>query len=723
MKTIQSQRCPRSNMGFSLMEVIGVVAVLGLLATIALTSFKSTQGAVVQTKLVSDVTKLNSLVSIYQASGGSLADAVTPQDVLDTLKTVRGVVDATQTVGPVTGRAVDVRLAAKMQTVDEAATSAARVVWNAGAKKFEIAYSGTGGVASFVLDDTLADNDYGAETRADSSVKYNASAGWVWKDDKTQALAFLSPLNAVVTGAAGYTFDPSKPDGGGGNTVIASLPPPSITPRGGSFYLANFITSVTITPGLLVSGSGNPGYKVDHEDGTSTGWLPYTAPFSITYGDTVQARNTTTDAALYSDSATVSESYTVTPTLLTAPLITPAGGSYLASAWPAITIDANGAPVGPYTAISYKVTSAAGVSSAWQTYTGPIVTTYGDTVTAKNVSLNTKFYTDSTTVANTYNVTGSSKLPPPIFTMTTDAAGKQWVAISGDSSKMPIPAGARIYYTLTGADPGNKSTEDPVTGTLYVAGKPIAMPTTAGTYLEITARMYPPTSDKIHFDTSDIGDYDVTVAGPGLAGGHIDVDTAHLIYMAGKGTTDAHVHAYDDKYAVTTVNLMNFLDTKLSEINKIIPNGTRFKLIVFNGNLSPGGKLSINKTYNASDPTTYVKVTDYQNSSIPGLTVYSMDGVSGTVKLTSLTMNFTTDTLAIGGLIGTNTGAVRSNKAGPNGEYRDGALGIQAVKVNADGTDAFTSNVAISNGGNQGAASSGLLWECTMFWHWHGPDY
>lgn len=728
MKTTHFMRSPRSNAGFSLVEIIGIVTILAILATVAITRFASTKSAIDETKMVSDVTKLNSLVTIYQASGGSLAEATTPQEVIDALKTVRGAVDAKTTVGPVTGREVDIRLAARMQTADEAASDAPRVVWNATDKKFEIARSGAAGVAAFTINKDLVENDYGAETREDSKVKYNAEDGWVWKNDNAQGLEFLSPLNAIVANAGGYTYVPTDPGGGGGVTAATQLPPPSITPRGGSFYVANFITSVSINQGLLVDGSGSASYNVIHEDGTSTGWRLYTAPFSITYGDTVQAKNVTTDAALYMDSGAVSENYAVQPTLLTAPKINPAGGSYVASSWPAITIEPNGAPVGPYTAISYKVTSNTGASGAWKTYTGPIVTTYGDTVTAKNVTLNPKFYTDSTTVASTYNVTGSTKLPPPLFSMTTDSAGKKWVTIYADSSKMPIPAGTRIYYTLDGKDPGVSSNDDPIGKgpKLFKAGSPIAMPT-SGNYMEITARLYPPMSGKIHFDTSDMGDYDISLS-PGLAGGHIDVDTAHLIYAAGKGTTNAHVHAYDDKYNVTYVNLMNFLDTKLEEMGKRIPNGVRFKIIVGNPDLSPGGRLSINKTYNASDPSTYVKVTDYSNVAVPGLNIYSMDGVSGTTKLSTMVVNFQGDSVSgsgtsISGLIGTNTGAVRSNKPGPNGEYRNGALVIQAVRVNADGTDAFTTNIAQTKGGVHGVAASGLLWECTLFWHHHGPDY
>jgi hypothetical protein len=41
--------------------------------------------------------------------------------------------------------------------------------------------------------------------------------------------------------------------------------------------------------------------------------------------------------------------------------------------------------------------------------------------------------------------------------------------------------------------------------------------------------------------------------------------------------------------------------------------------------------------------------------------------------------------------------------------------------VNADGTDAFTTDPSLSVGGVQGVATSGLLWEMTLFWHWDGP--
>jgi hypothetical protein len=278
---------------------------------------------------------------------------------------------------------------------------------------------------------------------------------------------------------------------------------------------------------------------------------------------------------------------------------------------------------------------------------------------------------------------------------------------------MPIPTGARIYYTTNGTDPGIKSTEDPVSGTLYTAGHPISVASKVD-FLEVIARLYPPMADKIHFDTSDMSDLDLDLS-PGLAGGHIDVDTSHLIYPLNSGTTDGHVHAYDDKYNVTSVNMMAFLNTALVNIQKQIPAGIRFKFIVGNSSLSPGGQFAINGSTQS--------VGSYAGTSLSALTIYSTDGVAGSTKLTSLSMNFATDTISTGGLIPTVTGFVRGNKVGKKGEYRNGALIVQAVKVNADGSAAFTTNLAESNGGSQGVAASGLLWECTMFWHWNGGPY
>jgi hypothetical protein len=37
--------------------------------------------------------------------------------------------------------------------------------------------------------------------------------------------------------------------------------------------------------------------------------------------------------------------------------------------------------------------------------------------------------------------------------------------------------------------------------------------------------------------------------------------------------------------------------------------------------------------------------------------------------------------------------------------------------------DAFDTDLGLSNGGVQGLATDGLLYEISVFWHWRGPSY
>ena len=177
------------------------------------------------------------------------------------------------------------------------------------------------------------------------------------------------------------------------------------------------------------------------------------------------------------------------------------------------------------------------------------------------------------------------------------------------------------------------------------------------------------------------------------------------------------------KFNVVGESFFAFKTTTLKNIPAYVPNGVKFKIIVANADLSPGGRLVINKIYNSLDPTTYTSVTNYDDTAPSALPIYSLDGIAGTTRLTQLGLYFDTSVIGSGGLIGTVTGAVRSNTTGLLGEWRNGALTVQLVKVNTDGSPAFTTSTSISNGGVQGVATSGLLWETTFFWHHNAPAY
>lgn len=144
--------------------------------------------------------------------------------------------------------------------------------------------------------------------------------------------------------------------------------------------------------------------------------------------------------------------------------------------------------------------------------------------------------------------------------------------------------------------------------------------------------------------------------------------------------------------------------------------------MVVNGNLSPGMNLTIDYVFNGSRRTIDMPVDEYGEFKVPDLPAFTLAGTAGTAKLTGLRLSMAQDLIYQAGVIPTTTGDVVANVPGKNGEWRNGALALQAVAVNANGTPAFSLDDSKSNG-SHGAATSGMLWEATVFWHWAGESY
>ncbi|MDG2123970.1 MAG: hypothetical protein P8J87_09755, partial [Verrucomicrobiales bacterium] len=191
-------------------------------------------------------------------------------------------------------------------------------------------------------------------------------------------------------------------------------------------------------------------------------------------------------------------------------------------------------------------------------------------------------------------------------------------------------------------------------------------------------------------DTPDTPSAPSSPGDKGLWGGHFDLDTSSFITNFHKGTTDAHVHAYDDKYDVTGADFLNLEGGNLHNLSDDVPNGDRFKIIVVNPDLSPGARLVINRNYDEDNPDTWIPIQVYANIPIEDLPTFSLTGIPKTTPLTSFGVYFSKDSLSQSDLLPSNTGDVRSNTPGKNGEWRNGALTLQAVKVNADNSPAFT---------------------------------
>ena len=167
------------------------------------------------------------------------------------------------------------------------------------------------------------------------------------------------------------------------------------------------------------------------------------------------------------------------------------------------------------------------------------------------------------------------------------------------------------------------------------------------------------------------------------------------------------MHEYDDKYDTTGFDAFSFKDSKLHPISEISRYmGQCFKLVEVNAHLSTGAVVTANGV-------------EYKAGTLPGEKLFhmgaggSMNGVEND-ELYELKVDFAKDVLTTTppGLVASETGDVKKNNAGdyPAGTYRAGAYAIEAVSTTCSGVAKY------SLGGN-GAATSGLLWEVTVFWH------
>ena len=238
---------------------------------------------------------------------------------------------------------------------------------------------------------------------------------------------------------------------------------------------------------------------------------------------------------------------------------------------------------------------------------------------------------------------------------------------------------------------------------------------------------------------------------PGLLGGHFDLDTSSMLYDFSAGDTDGHVHEWDDKWNKTTVDYMDLPDVdkdgspKLFEINAdkygdndAMGDDAIFMITVANTDLSPGGEIEINSI--GLGVTEYRELTDrFLSGKLRGSDAFPLyklteptdsEKAAGVVRLHTLKMSFDAFAIVSGDLIPTKTGCVRGNDPGGRGEYRNGALLVQAADAsNLVGgfsfdkdTGEYVANSAAFNK-QHGHATEGLFWESSLFWHWDGACY
>lgn len=326
-------------LGFSVMELVVLIAMIGVLSTIALSMMGKQPMAVRNAKLESDVATLNQMVAVYEADGGDIKGLTSAQDVLNKLKRSRPQADWVTHTGPASGRLVDIRLKARITSAPQT-PDLSRAKWNTQTRRFEMTTGGGSAVSEFYLDNSSAGDVPAADaTRAKPAVKYNEgdsgkkNRGWVWGNSVAGKSGYLKPGDMGGNGVS-KPFDPSAPapvppdpgggDGGGGNggegggnggsggdgggsgdPKATQLPRPSINPPGGSFAYGAFPNGVTLAPNGAPSDGSRLEYRVNNG-----AWTPYNgSPISVGSADKLQARNFATDTTLFITSLLANANY------------------------------------------------------------------------------------------------------------------------------------------------------------------------------------------------------------------------------------------------------------------------------------------------------------------------------------------------------------------------------------------------------------------------------
>jgi len=627
--------------GFSMIEMVIVVAVIGVLAAaVSIVASGTIQGAR-EARASQDEKVLNSAVLAYLTSDGDLSGVKGGEAVLAKLKTTV-TAEQRQRIPGLSGSFLDPSVEFVVQTEEEAKKKLPRLLWSVTKNRFEVASAGPPGIVSITRRrdvEPASPQDGGAETEATEDRRtpfnYAAKATWIW-----------DYADAPVTTAPG-------PSQFGATTPENHLPPPTSPPA----------PPVVLPPAL-----------------------PPVAPPVL---PPPPAKRTP----------------------LLAPQFSQPQGRYPRSDFPLKVSLHDVNPAGS-AALFFAVNHG-----VWTAYKGGSISVAPDTsLKAQAMPLNAGTHDPSGVVEAFYEAFDafSAMLLPPGIDFTKDFFQNPSDAISVRLTNPNRSEVSEIWFELLPV-PGGQGP------TLRYAKYSGSFVVNAGDYpsgfgvraiAKATASGYDDSRPASRFATAQ----------ETLFGGHLDLDTSTTIAKVGSGSTDAHSHDIL-KDGGTSLNFFAISESKQIEIQEAIPSGSQaFKLTVVNGALSPGMNLTIDYFLNGTRRTIDMPVDEYGKLKVADLPAFTLAGATGTAKLTGLRLSMAQDLIYQAGVIPTTTGDVVANVPGKDGEWRNGALALQAVAMNANGTPAFNLDRSKSNG-SHGAATSGMLWEATVFWHWSGESY
>lgn len=243
--------------GFSLVEMLVVVGAIAATTGIGMVAVQHTREASQESKLQSDVGRLNDAVKTYLMNGGTLPADADASEVLTRLKTKATSSSAKAVVG-LTGPFIDERI-----TGVESGTGAGpvRATWNATANRFELTTSGEGYISFHLGGSVRATPE--TETRS-TSQKFASRDSWVWDYETDETVAVVAKPAEVMTALPETVAQ--TPQGQPGPRRLLQ---PEYSMPGGLYPYANFPMALTLT-------NPNPqGSSVLFYSLNNGPWVPY----------------------------------------------------------------------------------------------------------------------------------------------------------------------------------------------------------------------------------------------------------------------------------------------------------------------------------------------------------------------------------------------------------------------------------------------------------------
>ncbi len=293
----------RNMKGFTLMELLAAIAIVGVLSTAAVIMLGRTHVQTLQGKLESDVASLNRAVAVYVGFGGDLTAVEEPAEVLRRLKTRQSAVEAKSATG-LTGQFLDSRWEADLMSEEEASSDRPRVVWDPVTQLFVVTSQGYPAVKGF----SLGEPEGNEETEQREQVFSYAKQGqWIWDYQDRAPLDHGAPTEIPLSSGE----DPIPV----GEVVTRLLYPPAFATPGGKFSASDFPVSLVLTEGNP-PGTAGIIYRIDGGP-----WTDYTGPITVPPGASVRAYSSANDPSVWRDSSQLVQVYEATPTVLIRPLI------------------------------------------------------------------------------------------------------------------------------------------------------------------------------------------------------------------------------------------------------------------------------------------------------------------------------------------------------------------------------------------------------------------